>query len=446
MVETLSSIRDLIWGPPLLILLAGTGLYLTVILKGVQFRYLAYAIGQVFTAKPTGRIGDITPFDALMTSLAGAIGTGSIVGVATAITVGGFGSIFWMWIAAFFGMATKYAESLLAVRYRVMDKRGEIIGGPMQYIEKGVGLKWLAVAFAIFGAIAALTTGNLVQVNAIAESMTCAFSCNPLVTGGFIALFSAIVIMGGVKSIGRFASYLVPFMGLLYVGGGGVILALYYDRLPEAFSLIFRSAFTGQAAMGALAGGSVIMAIQHGVARSIFSNEAGLGISSISAAAAQTDSAGRQAMISMTGAIFSTMIVCTITALVLAVTEAPMTGATGATMALQAFESALKGGHYVVVIGLVLFAYSTILAWAYYGEKCFEYLFGEKSVLFYRAIFCFVLIPGALLPIDFVWVVADITNGLMVIPNLIALLYLGSEVVTETDEFLIKVEAGKGAL
>lgn len=441
-MDILEQIRSWVWSFPLLLLLLGTGLYLTILLNGVQFRYLWYAIKQVFSQKHQGAKGDISHFEALMTSLAGAIGTGTIVGVALGVSIGGLGSIFWMWVTALLSMATKYAESLLAVKYRDKDKRGEMIGGPMEYIEKGMGWKWVAVLFAILGSIAAIGTGNLVQVNSIADAAQCVWNINPWVTGVVLAGLTGIVIVGGVKSIGHVAGVLVPFMALFYIIGGLLIILMHASKVPEAFMMIIKTAFTGQAAMGGFAGAAVITALQQGVARSVFSNEAGLGISSIAAAAAITDSPGRQAMITMTGALLSTIIVCTITGLTVAVTgmfsavDAQGNPYSGASMVINAFESTISGGAYIVSIGLILFAFSTVIAWAYYGEKCFEYLLGEKSVVWYRLIFTLIVIPGAVLKIKTVWAFADIANGLMVIPNLIALIGLSAVVVAETKQFL----------
>lgn len=442
----LAKIDNIVWGPPFLILLIGTGLYLTFVLRGVQFRYLGYALRQSILPSKAGSKGDISQFEALMTSLAGAIGTGTIVGVSTGVVVGGLGSMFWMWIMAFLGMATKYAESLLAVKYRVVDARGEMMGGPMQYIEKGLGWKWMAILFAVFGAVAAIGTGNLVQVNAIGDTVDHMTGLDPWITGLILAFFTGIVIIGGVKSIGHVAGVLVPIMASFYLIAGMLIIFIHIDKIPDAFMLIIKSAFTGQAAVGGFLGSTVMMAIQVGVSRSIFSNEAGLGISSMAAAAAKTDSPGRQAMITMTGALISTVIVCSITGLVIAVTE--MLGAksesgkilTGAPMAIQAFSSTLTGGAYIVSIGLILFAFSTVIAWAYYGEKCFEYLFGERSVVVYRILFTLVVIPGAALKMEVAWYIANIMNGLMAIPNLIALLGLSKVIIAETDHFLALVK------
>ncbi len=443
MDQFLSELRNWVWGAPLLLLLLGTGAYLTILLKGVQFRYLGYAFKQVVARQRQDSQGDISHFQALMTSLAGAIGTGTIVGVATAITVGGLGAIFWMWVTAFLSMATKYAESLLAVRYREQDSRGEMAGGPMQYIEKGLGWKWMAWIFAVLGMVAALSTGNLVQTNSIAEALNHVWHVNSWATGVILCLLTAVVVIGGVKSIGNVASILVPGMALLYIGAAIYILIVNFTLIPEAFMLIFHSAWNGQAATGGFLGSTMMMAIQMGVARSVFSNEAGLGISSVAAAAAKTDSPGRQALVTMTGALISTVIVCTMTGLVLAVTN--VMGATGAngqvlngaSMAIAAFNTHITGGEYLVTIGLVLFAYTTVLAWSYYGEKCCEYLFGERSIIAYRILFALVVIPGAALKMETAWYLADISNGLMVIPNLIALVGLSSVIRKETEEFLV---------
>ncbi|MCB1112252.1 MAG: sodium:alanine symporter family protein [Chlamydiales bacterium] len=450
MEDLLANLKGFIWGTPLLAFLIGTGVFLTIILRGMQFRYIGYAIKQAFAKSQESAEGDISHFEALMTTLGGAIGTGAIVGVSTAITVGGVGALFWMWVTAIVGMATKYAESLLAVKYRVADKNGEMIGGPMEYIDRGLGWRWLALLFAAFGCLAAISTGNLVQVNSIVDSLTVHWSIDPLWIGAVVAVLVGLVIMGGVRSIGHVAGFLVPFMALFYVGGGLVIIGYHYEQLPTAIAHIFISAFRGDAAIGGFSGATVMMAIQMGVARSIFSNEAGLGISSIAAAAAKTDAPGRQAMIVMTGALLSTLVVCTITGLVIAVTGLVGTQGPsgelldGAALAIRAFESTIRGGGYVVTVGLVLFALSTIIAWAYYGEKCFEYLFGERAVLPFRCLFTLAIIPGALMNMGTIWHIADISNGLMVIPNLIALIGLSGVIVTETRHFLAIVKRERG--
>lgn len=438
----LSEIRNFVWGPPLMLFLIGTGAYLTFILRGVQFRYLGYAFKQVFAKQKKGSEGDISAFESLMTSLAGALGTGTIVGVATAVAVGGLGALFWMWVTAFVGMATKYSESLLAVKYRVMDDRGEMMGGPMQYIERGLGWKSVAIIFAFFAAIAAIGTGNLVQVNAITETINNVWGFDPLWIGVALSVIVGIVLIGGVKSIGHVAGILVPFMALFYLAAGLYIIAIHFDRIPEAFKLIFTTAFTGQAAIGGFAGSTIMRAMQEGIARSIFSNEAGMGISSIAAAAARTDSPVRQALITMTGALLSTVVVCTITGLVIAVTAvqgqiSPSGQAlNGASMAIAAFNSTILGGNYIVSIGLILFAFTTVIAWGYYGEKCLEYLFGERSIIFYRVLYTLLVIPAGIAKMEIAWYVADIFNALMIIPNLIALVALSGVVVSETNQFL----------
>ncbi|MGK5594882.1 MAG: alanine/glycine:cation symporter family protein [Parachlamydiaceae bacterium] len=438
LIINLRLLRDFIWGPPLLTLLLGTGLYLTFLLKGVQFKYLFYAFKQIYAEQKKNAKGDINPYEALMTSLAGAIGTGSIVGVSTAIFVGGVGSLFWMWVTALLGMATKYAESLLAIKYRNVDARGEMIGGPMEYIEKGLRVKWLASLFALFGFFAALGTGNLVQVNSIAEALNSVYDLNPWISGIILAALTCSVIIGGIRPIGYIAGIIVPFMALFYVGGGIFILVVHAKLIPGALSQIVSNAFDFKSFSGGFLGSSMMMAVKAGVSRSVFSNEAGLGISSIASAAARTDSAGRQAMITMTGALLSTIVVCTITGLVLIVTGVLGTASQGGgvNVTIAAFNSTISGGQYIVTYGLILFAFTTVLAWAYYGEKCFEYFFGAKAVFFFRILFCLLVIPGAALKLEVAWCLADIANGLMAIPNLVALIGLSKILVNETRVFL----------
>lgn len=443
--EAFTFLKNLVWGIPLLALLLGTGIYLTFCLRGMQFRYLPYALKLIFAKEHKDSKGDISHFQSLMASLAGAIGTGTIVGVATAIAVGGLGALFWMWVTAFFGMATKYAESLLAVRFRQVDEKGEMAGGPMHYMALGLGWKKTAALFAAFGAVAAIGTGNLVQVNSIAEAVNSVWQVDSRLTGIILALLTGWVLLGGVKSMGQVAGVMVPVMALLYIGGGVCLLVLHSSLIPEAFLHILWSAFNGQAAAGGFAGSTVMMALQMGVARSVFSNEAGLGISTMAAAAAKTDSPPRQAMISMTGAWISTVVVCSVTGLVLAVTQvlgqtdASGNPLNGAAMAIRAFSS-LPGGPYVVTVGLILFAYSTVIAWAYYGEKCFAYLFGLRSVGIYRILFTGLIIPGTVLKMRVVWDIADIANGLMALPNLLALVALTPMVVSETAVFLAQIQ------
>lgn len=444
-MELLSSwllkIDSWVWGPVLLTLLVGTGLYLTLILKGLQFRYLGYALKLAFSRNDKDAEGDISHFQSLMTSLAATIGIGNIAGVATAIVIGGVGALFWMWVTALVGMATKYAEAILAVKYRKIDKNGEMAGGPMYYIEQGLRCKWLAVLFALFGAIAALGTGNMVQSHSVADALQSLLSINSWYVGIFLGVVTAFVLFGGVKSIGRVSSFLVPIMALLYLVGGLIILVVLADKLPAAIGFIIESAFTGQAATGGFVGSTILLSIQMGVARGVFSNEAGLGSASIAAAAAKTDSPGRQALISMTGTFLATMVVCTITGLVIAVTgvlgSSDQNGIllNGGPLTMRAFGSVIPGGDLIVTIGVILFAYSTIIGWAYYGEKCFEYLFGEKSIKFYRSLFIFCTTIGSALSLDLVWSLADISNGLMAVPNLVGLIGLASIVASETKSF-----------
>ena len=448
-IPFLDQVRAALWGAPMLLLLFGTGLYLTVVLRGVQFCYMGYALRLVVSRARHEAVGDISHFEALMTSLAGAIGTGSIVGVATALAVGGVGALFWMWVTALFGMATKYAESLLAVKFRHADARGEMIGGPMEYIDRGLGWRWLASLFALFGAVAAIGTGNLVQVNSIVEAVGAVIPLQEWVVGVILAATVGSVILCGVRAIGHVSGVLVPLMALFYLAGGCIIILYNYAAIPDALALIVTSAFTGQAAAGGFAGSTILVALQMGVSRSIFSNEAGMGISSIAAAAAKTDSPGRQAMITMTGALLSTGIVCTITGLVIAVTgvlgQLSPAGKmiNGAPLAILAFSDTFSAGGYVVIVGLVLFALSTIVAWGYYGEKCCEYLLGERCVWYYRYLYTLIIIPGAVMNMELIWTVADISNALMVLPNLIALLMLSPVAAQETGAFIAQVEREK---
>jgi AGCS family alanine or glycine:cation symporter len=443
LVEWLNLINSWVWGPALLLLLVGTGLYLTIVLRGLQFRHLGYALKLAFskdTSEGEGK-GDISHFQALMTALAATIGIGNIAGVATAVAIGGVGAIFWMWVAALLGMATKYAEAILAIKFRSQDKNGQMSGGPMYYIQRGLGWKWLAISFAFFGAIAAFGTGNFVQSHTVAEAIQTFFPVSKLWVGIALGLFTGLVLLGGINSIGKLSSIMVPFMAIFYMFGGITILVICMDRIPEAFSFIVSSAFNGQAAFGGFAGSSIMTAIQFGVARGVFSNEAGLGTASIAAAAAKTDSPGRQALVSMTGAFLATIVVCSITGLVLAVTQ--VVGTTdasgvplnGAPLTIAAFESVLPGSGWVVTVGIILFAYTTIVGWAYYGEKCSEFLFGSKSVPVYRFLFSIAVVLGSVMSLDIVWPIADIFNGLMAIPNLIALLGLATIVVKETQLF-----------
>lgn len=441
-METVSKVLDVInhyvWGLPTLILLVGTGILLTVRLRGLQFTKLWYAHTLAFRkSQDKSSAGDISHFQALMTAMAATIGMGNIAGVATAVSIGGPGAIFWMWITALFGMATKYSEAILAVKYRIKGANGEYSGGPMYYLERGLGKKWLAVLFAIFGATASFGIGNMVQSNSVAEAMKINFSIPPFASGIMMAVFIALVILGGVKKIGKVTGYFVPIKAFFYIIAGLIIIFYHIDQVPEAFSLIFSGAFNGTAAAGGFVGATVAAAIQIGVARGVFANEAGLGSAPIAAAAAKTDVPAKQALVSMTGTFLDTFVVCTITGLILVTTGAWKSGKTGVEATTLAFQSVFGStGSMILGIAIILFAYSTILGWSYYGEKCVEYLFGRRAVQYYRYIFVGMVAIGANLKLGLVWTFADIANGLMAIPNLIGLVGLSGVVVVETKRFL----------
>lgn len=433
-----------VWGPYMLVFLVGTGVYLTLRLAGLQFSLLPYALKQAFRPHPrkadgSEHEGDISHFGALMTALSATIGTGNIAGVATAVVLGGPGAVFWMWVTAIFGMATKYGEGVLAVKYRIVNARGEMSGGPMYYIERGMGRrwKWLAYAFAFFGAVAAFGIGSSVQSNSVAQSITTSFGVPGWATGVVLTVLTGIVILGGIRSIARAASIIVPFMAIGYVLGGLLIIALNLELLGPALKLIFGDAFTGQA----VAGGALGAVIRYGVARGVFSNEAGMGSAPIAAAAARTDHPVRQALVSMTGTFLDTIVVCSITGIVLVI-GLLSSGAfvqpelTGAALTTHTFDRLLPGpGGWIVTFGLIFFAYSTILGWCYYGEKCAAYLLGERFVLPYRLVYTGAVMLGTVASLDLVWAAADTFNGLMAIPNLIALVALAGVIVGETRDF-----------
>ena len=439
MLSAIEGVRDLVWGPWLIIFILGTGLYLTFRLRGVQFRWLGYALRLVFTRRDEECEGDISHFQALMTALAATIGIGNIAGVAIALATGGVGALFWMIVAALIGMATIYSEAFLAIRFRHRDKRDEMAGGPMYYIGEGLKWKWLAVIFAVAGAVAALATGNMVQANSITDVLVNQFGMERWMVGAVIAFLVAIVLLGGIKSIGRVAGVLVPVMAIVYLVGGLVIIILKLNQLPAAIILILDSAFTGQAAVGGFLGSTVMLALRLGVSRGLFASEAGLGSSPIAAAAARTDTPGRQALINMTGAFLSVCVVCTITGLVIAVTQVIGTGMTGVPLTVAAFDSVIPYGSYIVMIGAALFGYSTMLGWAYYGERCTEYLFHAQSIWIYRALYVAVIIPGAVLQLETVWGMADIANAFMAVPNLIGLIGLSGLLAVESRAFLEQV-------
>ena len=439
----LDQVYHFVWGIPLLVLITGIGLWFTFALGGLQFRYLPYAMKLAFGKnRDESSAGDISHFQSLMTALAATIGIGNIAGVATALASGGVGALFWMWVTALIGMATKYAEAILAVKFRVADKNGAMSGGPMYFIERGLGWKWLAFLFAFFGIFAAFGGGNMIQANSVADVMHAVFFVDPLYTAVALALLTGLTLLGGIQSIGRVASWLVPLMAILYIGGAGYVLLCRYEYIPQALWAIFSHAFTGQAAFGGFLGSSVSTTIAVGVSRGLMTSEAGLGTASIAAAAAKTDSPGKQALVSMMGSFLATIVMCTMTGLVLGVTDVFGTiGAdgkmvNGASLTVAAFCSVVSWGGYIVSIGLVLFAFTTIVGWAYYGEKCIEYLLGKRSVAPFRVIFTLFVLAGALLELEMVWKISDIFNGLMAFPNLIGLFGLSRVVVAETKGFL----------
>lgn len=441
----LESINNVVWGPPLLILLVGTGIYLTIRLKLLQVFKLPLALKYVFgkdeEANDEEAHGDVSSFGALCTALSATIGTGNIVGVGTAIKVGGPGALLWMWLAAFFGMATKYAEGVLAIKYRVKDENGEMAGGPMYYIEKGLGLKWLAKIFAVLGVgVAFLGIGTFAQVNSIASGLKETFNVPLWITAIVITVIVALVTLGGIKRISKVSESVVPFMAVLYIVGALVVLLCNIPAIPSAIALIFKSAFNPKSALGGAAGITIQLAIQKGVGRGVFSNEAGLGSAPIAAAAAKTNSAVRQGLISMTGTFFDTIVICTMTGLAIVITGTFNGSAEGAALTTTAFTTGLPAaisflGKYIVNIGLVFFAFTTILGWNYYGEKCMQYLAGIKAILPYKIIFIALIAIGPFLSLDLIFVIADIVNGLMALPNLVGLIGLRKVVIQETEEF-----------
>ncbi|MBY7662501.1 sodium:alanine symporter family protein [Vibrio atlanticus] len=435
---TLQTINQFVWGPPLLILLVGTGIYFTFRLGLLQFRHLPTALKMVFSKDKSGT-GDVSSFAALCTALSATIGTGNIVGVATAIKIGGPGALFWMWLAAVFGMATKYAECLLAVKYRRTDSNGEMVGGPMYYLQYGVGSRVLAVMFAVFAlGVACFGIGTFPQVNAILDATEISFGASREMSAVVLTILVAVVTLGGIQSIAKVAGKVVPTMAIMYIVACLSVLISNADQLLNAITLVITSAFTNTAATGGFFGASIMLAIQSGIARGVFSNESGLGSAPMAAAAAKTDSCVKQGLISMTGTFFDTIIICTMTGLALILTGAWQTDLSGAAMTTHAFAVGLNAetlGPMLVSIGLIFFAFTTILGWNYYGERCVVFLLGTKAVLPYKIIFIALVASGAFLKLDMIWIMADIVNGLMAIPNLIGLILLRNVVIEETKLF-----------
>ena len=441
MLKLLNQIDSLVWGPPLLILLVGTGIYLTLRLRLLQISRLSRAFRLIFVSGEDHH-GDVSSFAALCTALAATVGTGNIIGVATAIKVGGPGALFWMWLAAFFGMATKYAEGLLAIKYRSKDAHGAVAGGPMHYILLGMGEKWrpLAIFFAVAGVLVALLgIGTFTQVNSITEAMQNTIQLPPAVTASILAILVALVIFSGIQSIARVSTKVVPFMAAIYILGTVTVLAVNLDRLLPTLQLVFSSAFSQTAAVGGFAGATIQMAIQNGVARGVFSNESGLGSAPIAAAAAKTKEPVEQGLISMTGTFIDTLIICSLTGLTILVTGVWNSDLNGVRLTQAAFSTIFSSfGPVLLTVFLVLFAFTTILGWNYYGERCFEFLFGVKYIRLYRIIFVAMVLLGGFIELEAVWVIADIVNALMALPNLIALLALSPVIIAETKKYFDK--------
>jgi AGCS family alanine or glycine:cation symporter len=431
------TLNGIVWGPLMLALILGTGLYLMAGLYLIPLRKIVHGFKLLWQGRHSDEDGDIAPFNALMTSLSATIGTGNIAGVATAIFLGGPGALFWMWCTALVGMATKYSEAVLAVHFREQDENGMHVGGPMYYIKNGLKphWSWLGTLFAVFGAVAGFGIGNTIQANSVADVMDNTFDLPPMVTGVIIAVLAGMVLIGGVKRIADVAGKLVPFMAISYVAAGLVILGLHIADIPAAIALIIKHAFTPTAATGGFAGAAVWAAIRFGVARGIFSNEAGLGSAPIAHAAAKTGNPVRQGSIAMLGTLIDTLVICTMTGLVIIVTGAWSSGENGATLSSAAFETALPGiGHYIVTLGLSIFAFTTILGWSFYSEKCVEYLFGVRAIILFRICWIVAIPVGASAKLNFTWLVADTLNALMAIPNLIALLLLSPVVFKLTRQ------------
>lgn len=443
LMTILQSIDSIVWGPPLIILLLGTGIFLSLRLGMIQVVKLPMALKLIFKAQNKGQ-GDVSSFRSLCVALAATVGTGNIVGVATAIKLGGPGALFWMWLAAFFGMATKYAEGLLAIKYRTIDTNGEVAGGPMYYIERGLGQKWkpLAVFFAMAGVLVALLgIGTFPQVNAVIESVNVAFGVPVYYTAAVVTVLVALITIGGLQSIAKASSAIIPFMAFVYVAICLVVLIINVEQIPAAIALVLESAFTGHAAAGGFAGSTIMMAMQAGMARGMFSNESGLGSAPIVAAAAKTKWPAEQGLISMTGTFIDTLIICMMTGLTIILTgvwTGPLAGAAMTSSVYALYFGDL--GTQVLTFCLVLFAFTTTLGWNYYGERCCYYLFGAKAIKLYRLIFIVMVASTVFLKLDEIWVLADIVNGLMAIPNLIALLGLSGVIVYETKKYFKHLE------
>ncbi len=439
----IADFASLMWGPWLLILLLGTGVWLTVRLRCIQIRYFFYALQLTFSKEREGK-GDISHFGALMTALAATVGMGNIAGVSTAVALGGPGTIFWMWLTGLVGMATKYSESFLAVKHRQINHKGEISGGPMYYLEYGLKRKWLGVSFAAFGALAAFGIGNMIQANTAAHAVTASIGGSQFLVGVMMSFLTALVIIGGIKRIAEVASIFVPVMVVVYFITAFIVIFNNLDHLGSGIVLILEHAFTGTAATGGFIGATLAKTIRYGVARGLFSNESGMGSGPIAAAAAKTNHPAKQALVSMSGTFIDTLVVCSLTAIALTSSGVWVSGATGVALTIQAFSTGLPGdwGKIVVMICAITFAFSTILGWEYYGEKCFEYLFGEKWTQFYRYAWILFVLIGAIVKLEIVWNFSDAMNALMAVPNLIGLIILSKTLFFETQNYELGIREG----
>ncbi|WP_423188388.1 alanine/glycine:cation symporter family protein [Alkalibacterium sp. f15] len=441
LMEINKFVNDLVWGWPLLILIVGTGIFLTVSTRFMSLTKFGYVMKQTFFKmfkKDQVGEGEITAFQAVSTALAATVGTGNIAGVGTAIAIGGPGAVFWMWVAALFGMATKYGEVVLAIEYREKTEDGRFVGGPMYYLTKGANMKWLGIVFAVFGATATFGIGNMVQSNSVAASLNTTFNIDPLVTGIVLAILVALVTVGGIKKIGKVTEVIVPFMAAIYILGGLIIIVANIELVPSALGTIFSDAFTGTAATGGFVGSTLAMSIRYGVARGVFTNEAGLGSAPIAHAAATTDHPVRQGLWGIFEVFADTLVICTITALVIVMTGAVDTGLDGAALTTSAFNEGIMFGGYIVTFGLIFFAFSTLIGWSYYGERCIEFLFGPKAIIFYRMVFIPLIVVGAVGGLRAIWALADTLNGLMALPNLIGLLILSPVIIKSTKDYFGK--------
>jgi AGCS family alanine or glycine:cation symporter len=438
MAELITTINGIAWGPVMLVLLLGTGIYLSIGLRFLTIRRLPRAIATLLRGHEAHGEGDITPFRALMTSLSATIGTGNIAGVATAITLGGPGALFWMWITALFGMATKYAEAVCAVHFREQDDAGNYSGGPMYYIRNGLKAHWhwLAFAFAIFGSLAGFGIANTVQSNSISQVLNDTYGVVPIYTGIVLMVLVGAVVLGGIQRISTVAGYLVPLMASSYLLMGLIVVLMNITAVPAAVATIVTSAFSGSAAAGGFAGATIWAAIRFGVARGIFSNEAGLGSAAIAHAAARTREPVQQGMVAMLGTFIDTLVVCSITGLVIVIMDVIPSGVSGASLTSMAFGNAFPGGEVIVTIGLCLFGFTTMIGWSFYGERCVVFLVGTRGILPFRLAWVLAIPVGTVVQLDLVWLIADTLNAFMAIPNLIALLLLGPLVFRLSREYL----------